>query len=450
MIVFRRRLIFWLVRAYFRKWGRSILLFFVIGLLGFFALRYAAGILPSSFPFLARNTIGMTGAYTINDLPPVVLEKISSGLTSVSEDGSIHPDIASSWKIEKNGKEYVFNLRKNIYFSDGTHLTSKQISYSFTDAILEKPDDYTVVFKLKDAYSPFLVTVSRPIFKKGFVGLGEYRVKDLKLNGNFVSTIDLIASKKSSKILKYVFYPTEDALKTAFVLGEISEIKNIHDLTFQNKELSSFSSVKVQKELNQRQLVTLFFNTKDQILSDKKIREAISYSISDNLAEGFRNRGPFSPSSWANSNIGLYGQDIEHAKEVLKTSSASDSASLKIIIKSLSQYTDVAREISENINRIGIKTKIEEVDSVPDSFQIFLGDFNLSRDPDQYLLWHSDQNSNITGYKNLRIDKLLEDGRKIVNLDERKRIYSDFQKYLLDDAPASFLYLPYTYNISRN
>ena len=38
---------------------------------------------------------------------------------------------------------------------------------------------------------------------------------------------------------------------------------------------------------------------------------------------------------------------------------------------------------------------------------MFLGDINLSKDPDQYVLWHSQQNSNISGYKNLRIDKLF-------------------------------------------
>ena len=86
-------------------------------------------------------------------------------------------------------------------------------------------------------------------------------------------------------------------------------------------------------------------------------------------------------------------------------------------------------------------------------FQVYLGDFTVPKDPDQYMLWHSDQESNITKFRSLRIDKLLEDGRKTVAVKERKRIYDDFQKYLLDDAvidtPASFLYFPYTYTLKR-
>ncbi|MEK7092766.1 MAG: peptide-binding protein, partial [Patescibacteria group bacterium] len=88
-------------------------------------------------------------------------------------------------------------------------------------------------------------------------------------------------------------------------------------------------------------------------------------------------------------------------------------------------------------------------DSVPSDFQIFLGDFQLSKDPDQYSLWHSSQPQNISNYQNLRIDKLLEDGRKTTDIEKRRKIYEDFQKYLLADSPASFLFFPYEYDLIR-
>ena len=90
-----------------------------------------------------------------------------------------------------------------------------------------------------------------------------------------------------------------------------------------------------------------------------------------------------------------------------------------------------------------------ETYSVPVNYQIFLGYFNVPSDPDQYTLWHSDQPTNITNYKNLRIDQLLEDGRRTLDTQKRIKIYADFQKYLLDDQPASFLYFPYEYKIVR-
>ena len=45
-------------------------------------------------------------------------------------------------------------------------------------------------------------------------------------------------------------------------------------------------------------------------------------------------------------------------------------------------------------------------------------------------------------YRNLRIDKLLEDGRRTVDVNERKQIYSDFQNIYSMTLLQHFLYLP--------
>jgi peptide/nickel transport system substrate-binding protein len=76
--------------------------------------------------------------------------------------------------------------------------------------------------------------------------------------------------------------------------------------------------------------------------------------------------------------------------------------------------------------------------------------FDTPEDPDQYSIWHSTQKAtNITHYENPRIDKLLEDGRSQINTEERKKTYLDFQRFLVEDAPAAFLFYPDTYSISR-
>ena len=122
---------------------------------------------------------------------------------------------------------------------------------------------------------------------------------------------------------------------------------------------------------------------------------------------------------------------------------------MKIVIKTLPQYKRLANLIATEWKKIGIISDIEVVDGLPSAYQAFLGELPVLRDPDQYTLWHSGQVGNITNYRNLRIDKLLEDGRTTYNLEDRKKIYSDFQKYLLDDMPAVFLFFPYTYTITR-
>lgn len=394
----------------------------------------------------------MVGTYSLDTLPSSILSQVSSGLTSVDPNGKPIPNIAKSWKISNDNKAYLFNLKNDVFFTDGTNLTSDLISYNFSDVFIERPDKYTIIFKLKDIYAPFLVTASRPILKKGFVGVGDYKITDIKINGNFVESVTLINRKNSGQTRSYHFYPSEEALKLGYMIGEVSQIEGVTDLRFQGHNFGNFSNSEIKKDVDYEKLVTIFYNTQDSVLSDKKIRNALSYAIPDSFAYGERSNLPFSPFDWANQEGNFTSnQDFVHAKLLLSAgnNSASRSAVPKLEIKVFPKYKTVAENIAESWKKIGIETNIDVVNNRPSIFQIFLGDFNVPPDPDQYSIWHSNQENNITNYKNLRIDKLLEDGRKTVDINSRKKIYADFLKYFLDDSPASFLYFPYEYTVTR-
>lgn len=444
----RKRLLVWLLKAYFRRWKKTILFSFAGGLV-IFILFYFISSFVNVTPFKNTETVGILGSYTRENLPYEVSSKISKGLTEINENGQTVPSLARSWIVKDNGKTYIFYLNRDNYFSDKTRLTSKLINYNFIDVAIERPDEDTVIFRLKDSYAPFLVTVSRPIFKKDFIGIGDYRVTSIDLNGDFVKSIKLI-SKDKKETISYQFYPTENSLKIAFILGEISKIEGISDVNILGTTLNSFPGFILKKEVNHTKLATLFYNTRDSVLSDERVRRALSYSMPNEFSSGERSRLPYPPNLWAAS-VGFdsYIQDLERAKLLLSQSEASGSGSLKLTVKTLKKYKTTAEEIKNFWDTIGIKTTIEEVESFPQSFQVFLGEFNVPKDPDQYMLWHSSQSTNITGYKNLRIDKLLEDGRRTVDINERKRIYADFQKYILDDPPATFLFFPHSYTVSR-
>lgn len=446
----RRRLYVWLFRAYIKKWRKTIFLSFLIGLIVFFILRFGVNYFVPLLPFTHQETIGVVGAYTVDNLPFSILSRVSEGLTTVSADSTIKPGIAKSWEIKNNGKTYIFHLKDNVYFNDGKKLTSDEIKYDFLNVSVERPNKYTIIFNLKNVYSPFLVTVARPVFKNGFVGVGAYRVQAINLNGSFVQSINLVTAKTGSNEVSYQFYPTQESLKTALVLGDISEISKVTDVNYQNVSLSSFPNTQIEKTTDYTQLVTLFYNTLDRDLSDKRLREALAYTIPDKFSEGLRNYGPFSPNSWVSADgLATYSQDFDHAKKLLKESNASTSATFSFVLQTLPQYRVVANQIKNLWKKVGVNVSIKEVDSIPLTFQIFLGDFHVPSDPDQYSIWHSSQTNNITNYKNLRLDKLLEDGRQTQEISERKKIYADFQKYLLDDPPAIFLYFPYVYKVTK-
>lgn len=452
MIVVRKRLLFWLIKAYFKNWGKNILIYFGVGLLVFFFLNMILSYSITRLPFVEKETIGMVGSYAINSLPQEILSKISKGLTKTEADGMVKPDIAEKWKIAPSGKAYAFFLRKNIYFSDGTNLTSNDVNYDFADVSVTRPDKYTIVFNLKDNYSPFLTTVTRPIFKKDFVGVGDYLVKRIKLNGDFIELIELYSGKYHKTLIYQLSYPTVSALKTAFLLGEVSRITNLPDLNFRNTTLSSFKNVTIEKKTNNAKLVTLFYNTGDKVLSSRTLREGLGYTMPDIFDQGERNPSPLPYFSYVNQGgfNNIYQQDLEHAKLLIdKSGTATESGKISLTIDTSPRYEATARIIANTWKKLDIETKIRLSSQVPSSFQIFLGEFNVSSDPDQYVLWHSSQVNNITHYNNVRIDKLLEDGRKELNIQKRISIYTDFQKYLLSDPPASFLFFPYYYEVSR-
>jgi len=450
MITIRRRLIIWLIKAYVKKMGKRILLYFAVGLLVFFALRLSFKYILPRYASYHKETIGIVGAYASDDLPQSILYKISRGLTVIAQDGTAKPDLAESWKIQDNGKTYIFYLKRNIYFSDNQELTSSHIRYDFANVRVETPDKYTIVFKLKDAYAPFLITVSRPIFKKGFIGAGSYKIKNIELNGNFVQSIELV-SLNARKSLVYEFYPTVDSSKAAFALSDVSKIVDLPDTNFRNTSFYNFKNANVNKKINYKQLVTLFYDTRDKNLSSKTLRDALYYTIPNDFEEGIRNFGPFSPFSFAvQQGLSTYPQDISHAGLLLdKYKNETNSKTISLTMHVLPQYKGVGETIVKIWKKLDIKVNIKVVDKIPSSFQIFLGDFNVPIDADQYMLWHSNEENNITHYKNLRVDKLLEDGRQTEDIEKRKKIYADFQKFIQADPPASFLFFPYVYDVVR-
>jgi hypothetical protein len=266
----RRRLITWLLKAYLKKWRKTILISFLVGLIVFFVLKFGVNYFIPLIPFTQQQTVGLSGTYTVDNLPSSILSKVSRGLTYISGNDTPQPDLATSWDIKDNGRTYVFHLKKNVNFDDGTPLTSDQIKYNFLNVTEERPDPYTIIFNLKSSYSPFLVTVSRPIFRSGFTGIGDYRVQSVNLNGNFVQSLSLVSVKGKNKEILYQFYPTEESLKTAFALGEVDNILGVKGLSIDGGSLASFKNVSISKNTNYSDLVTLFYDTQDKTLSDKR------------------------------------------------------------------------------------------------------------------------------------------------------------------------------------
>lgn len=433
--------LFKLILEFFLRFRAILAIGVVMGVLFFLSARFIFPIFLSP----PAEKIGITGKYRTSDLPSFVLQDIGQGLTSLDESGATVPALAESWSSPDKGKTWTFHLSKDKKWQDGSKVTSDTVKYNFEDVDIKANDPYTLTFTLKNAFSPFPVVVSRPVFKKGLLGTGSYKVTNLSLVGGYVEKLTIEDKDRKRKI--YKFYPTEERTKLAFKLGEVDKLVDLID----PEPFETWKNTKLESTENLERFVAVFFNTQEGILADKSLRQALFYAIDKAHLDGERAYTPVSPNSWAyNPQVKAYDYDPQRAREIIKDLPKETKQDLSVVLSTPASLLKTAEKIQKNWQDVGVKTTIQVVPAKPDNYQAFLIIHDIPSDPDQYSMWHSTQEAtNISKYKSPRIDKLLEDGRTELNQETRKKIYLDFQRFLLEDAPAAFLYHPISYEITR-
>lgn len=444
MMLFRRsRFVYLVVREVSKKYTIPLIIGFLLGLVGMIAVKQ---LLPKFAASVSTKTlrIGVIGDVTPATLPLGIQELISGGLTQASRDFTPIPALALSWEATESGKSYSFTIRDDARWHNGKPVLPKDINYNIQDVSFEVTSPQTIRVNLKEPFAPFLSLVTKPILQTGLGGFGPYRVEELRLKGDFIQYLRLNPVTDTTKSTReYRFYRTESAAVTGFQLGEVDVLEDISS----SNAFAGWKNASVSSQAHYNRVVALYFNTKDQVLSEKGFRQALGFAIPD---LGFqRAYSPINKTSWAYTDtVKKYNFDINQAKKLMANAKiASESASLTIT--TFSQYIDIAQKIATSWTNLGIPTNVQIVNQIG-QFQVLLSAQSIPPDPDQYPLWHSTQSqTNLTGYVNVKIDKLLEDGRKELNQDIRKKIYIDFAKRLIEDAPAIFLYYPTTYTVTR-
>jgi oligopeptide transport system substrate-binding protein len=104
-----------------------------------FALRQRAGEVQATVLPPAPHALRMTWADVItldptmgNDISSsVIIDQLFSGLVELNSELEIVPHVARSWEVLDNGRKYVFHLRDDAYWSDGTPLTARDFEYAW-------------------------------------------------------------------------------------------------------------------------------------------------------------------------------------------------------------------------------------------------------------------------------------------------------------------------------
>ncbi|PIS09639.1 hypothetical protein COT75_00345 [Candidatus Beckwithbacteria bacterium CG10_big_fil_rev_8_21_14_0_10_34_10] len=433
----RFRLFSWVTKAFLAKHGRTIIVASLIGIIGFFFIGKIMPLLPR---LKKHEKVGKIGRLDLDNLPLEITRLLSLGLTTVSTDGSAAPGLAKEWQISGDGLVYTFTLLDNIYWQDETPATAWDINYNFSDVQVNVLSDKQIRFTLKEPFSPFLIILNQPVFKENYLGVGPYKIKRIKKSANLVEKITLTSPEKD---ISFRYYPTEEAALVAFKMGEIDVLDRLIKPQLDEKWLSK---VNLEEKIVLDQYLGLFFNTEDQIFSEKSYRQALAYAIEDKTYGDRRATGPISPISWAyNPDAKLYDYNPAKAKELFDL-----DEKVKIKISTTEPFLDQAEKIKRSWEEVlNVEVEIALINSLSEEFQIFLGIQEIPSDPDQYVFWHSTRNTNITKFKSPKIDKLLEDGRTITSKEERLEKYLDFQRFISEESPVIFLSHPKTYRLSR-
>ncbi|NQT83580.1 ABC transporter substrate-binding protein [bacterium] len=69
-------------------------------------------------------------AYIVDVSGGTVAAKLFSGLVRFDEKNRLQPDLAEKWELSPDNLTYLFHLRKNARFSDGTPCTAEDAAYS--------------------------------------------------------------------------------------------------------------------------------------------------------------------------------------------------------------------------------------------------------------------------------------------------------------------------------
>lgn len=278
----------------------------------------------------------------------------------------LKPDLAQSWEISEDGKTFVFKLRDDVYWHDGTKFTSRDVKFSFEARMdpatgaehhskflsiesVEIPDDYTVVVHLKDLYAPFLFDVGTTAIVPAhvFEGLTHEELANSPYSTGAKSIpgtgpMQLVEWKKGESIhlkanpeyfegeptvgeIIFLIIPSPSTALAALEAGEVDALTYNYAYTVEVPRLRDDPRYTV---VTYPSLATrvLGVNTAHPILANKWVRQAISYAIprkelTETVGFGLSTPGSqfLGPWSWGhNPNLPEIEYSIEKAKECME------------------------------------------------------------------------------------------------------------------------------------
>ena len=383
-----------------------------------------------------------------------IAANIFNTLIKYDENLNHAPELASQWIISDDQKTITFKLKENLFWADGTPLTSDDVLFTWrlvtdpntrtpyaSDYLLVKdaqtPNKQTFTVTYEQNYAPALDTwaslqilpkhvlkdedINNTFFSRKPTGSGYYQL-DQWINGQQVTLKRNKNSTQGQALIEKLTSRIIPDTSSQFLelIADNIDLMNINPIQYQ-RVFPSREDLKqkigLYKELGNG-YTYLGFNLKQAPFNDPKVRQAMNYAINKEeiikgvlLGLGEAIASPYKPGTrWNNESLSPYPYDPSKALALLKEAGYEKNTAgilvkdgkpfeFEILTNQNKQREMTAVLVQRRLKEIGIDVKIRVLEwaSFINRF-IKTGDFkavvlgwSLSLDPDQFNIWHSSQ-----------------------------------------------------------
>jgi len=405
--------------------------------------------------------------------------------------------LAQSWEFQ--GKKWIFKLRRNVRFHDGSPFTAADVIYSinrmkndkqslqkenFRDLTeMQALDDHTIAFSTEAPNAVFLDRLNnRFIISKSAteaqggdagehkpVGTGPYRFVSWQRDGNLVVTRHENYWGAKAAIKEIVTRRVrEDAGRVAGLLAGQGDVINNVPV----EEVARFDKhprVRAETAEGQR-MYFLAMNVTHKPFDNKLVRQAINYAVDPTTiikhiyeGNGYVMNGPMGSNVIGfDPKIKRYPVDLKKSKELLDKAGLPQGLDVKLYF-SPDRYPkakEVCQVIADQLAKVSIKVEL-----VSQEFVIFwgkegvnggkLGFYYVGRPAadadtvyDQY--YRSGVSPRIQ-YKNPEFDRIIDEEQRTGDQKKRVALLHEAGRILMEDVPFVPLYtLAEIYGVARN
>jgi peptide/nickel transport system substrate-binding protein len=416
-------------------------------------------------------------------------ELIFDDLLRRDDHFNVQPALAERWEIP-DSLTYIFHLHHGVRFHNGQPLTSRDVKWTFDSLLqgkipstkaavyrwvdhIDAPDDYTVVFHLKEPFAPLLWNLSggaMGIVPDGSlgeisqhpIGSGPFRFVSAQLDRDVVVERNDDYWGDKARLARVRFAVVPDATTRALELR-----KGSADLAIGNS-LSSDMVVILEREPSLQVLRApgtvagyLAFNVRDPILKDPRVRRALAYAI---------DRGPvihylwrdfarpaisiLPPESWAfDRNVTIYPHDPVRARQLLEGAGypMQNGSRFRLTMKTSTEESSrlMAAVWQQQLAEVGVTLDIRSFEYATFFSDVTHGEFQFyslrwvggNEDPDIFeYVFHSAKfppyGANRSFYANPLLDVLIDQARRESDQAVRTQLYAQVQEILARDVPA--------------